>query len=259
MAAATEPARETNHGASEPATSAVALVRHGQYEQPEGVPSAHLPYPLTRQGRDHARAAATELLQFAEERGLTVSERVDCSTMLRAWETATILAEQLSTRLGKRLQVVQHAALAERCLGAAANLSVEAIERIIRADPRFEAPPPGWKRDPDYRVPLQGAESLMEAGQRVAAHLSRRLRESPERTLAICVGHGGAFRHAALVCGVLSRQQVAELSMFHGRPVFLAPKGSLADIAAPAEAQSALPMVQVGGNWKQRFSKKTYD
>jgi 2,3-bisphosphoglycerate-dependent phosphoglycerate mutase len=116
-------------------------------------------------------------------------------------------------------------ALAERSVGSAANLSVAQIRDIIHRDPRFPDLPEGWKSDSHYRLPLQGAESLVEAGERVAAHLRQAISDLPVMPdvsrLKLFVGHGAAMRHAAWHLGVLEFQQLAQLSMYHGHPVFI--------------------------------------
>lgn len=229
--------------------SVFALVRHGEYEQPPGVPSAHLPHPLTAKGRAQAQATATALAEFARCHELSLV-RVDCSRMLRAWQSATLIAEAL--RQPPPLEVE---ALAERSLGAVANLSVKRIEAIIDSDPRFAVPPTNWKRDPDYRVPFQGAETLMEAGSRLACYLqdsADRLRT--KRGLVVCVGHGGSFRHAAHQLGVLSRDQVARVSMHHGQPVYLEHRAR-ADELQRIEYR----WTHVAGKWKARTTDPSID
>jgi 2,3-bisphosphoglycerate-dependent phosphoglycerate mutase len=74
-------------------------------------------------------------------------------------------------------------------------------------------------------LPLQGAESLIEAGRRVAAHIERRMadlaHDGGSARVAVFVGHGAAFRYAAFHLGALQLDRVAALSMHHGRPVLL--------------------------------------
>ena len=122
-------------------------------------------------------------------------------------------------------QVDSFDALAERSVGSAANLSVDKITELIHQDPRYPDPPPDWKANSHYRLPLQGAESLLEAGERVASHLVARMNalrgEIKSDSLKLFVGHGAAFRHAAFQLGVLQFEQIAELSMYHSRPVYL--------------------------------------
>jgi broad specificity phosphatase PhoE len=240
----------------------LAWIRHGEYAQPPGVPSAHLPYGLTSRGRDQARAAAHAVWQYAREQQLELEPVLDCSRMRRAWETANLLSEELTRLGGPALVVQEFADLAERCLGAAANLTVDEIEALLAADPRFDAPAPGWKRDPHYTLPFQGAESLAQAGERVARHVLGRLRESGG-ALKLFVGHGGAFRHAARTLGLLSFDDVQNLSMHNGVPIFF----ELQPAAAPLDSElGSLPshqpnrasgavsgrLIQIAGEWRKR-------
>ncbi|HWO10343.1 MAG TPA: histidine phosphatase family protein [Polyangiaceae bacterium] len=200
---------------------ALAWIRHGEYAQPHGVPSAHLPHGLTARGREQARAAAHGVLAFAREHELELHPVVDCSSLRRAWETADLLRRELTRIGGPALALEELPALAERSLGAAANLSVDEIEAALSADPRFEAPPRGWKREPGYRLPLLGAESLEEAGARVARHVAMRMRAlAGGAQLKLFIGHGGAFRHAARALGLLSPDGTRRCTMQHAAPLY---------------------------------------
>lgn len=198
-----------------------ALIRHGDYHQLANTPSAHQPFPLNRQGRGHAGQAAGILRREAARNGWEPYASIDCSRMLRAWQTARIIADQLTDLTATAPLLEEFDALAERGLGAGANLTVAEIERVIGLDPRHPEPPENWKADSHYRLPLQGAESLLEAGRRVAAHIDSRMAALPGPGLKVFVGHGAAFRHAAHHLGVLQFDDIAKLSMFHGRPVFI--------------------------------------
>jgi 2,3-bisphosphoglycerate-dependent phosphoglycerate mutase len=127
--------------------------------------------------------------------------------------------------LNQSVEIEQSDDLAERCVGSVANLPVEQIQALMSMDPRFEAAPPDWKSNSHFRLPFQGAESLMDAGRRVADHLNRRMsglaRVATEDTLKVFVGHGAAFRHAAHLLDVLEFDQIAAVSMWHARPVYL--------------------------------------
>lgn len=197
----------------------VAILRHAEYHQPEGMPSAWLPYPLTDEGMGQARQAAEEILAFARSRDSVIDPQVDCSRMLRAWQTASAIASRLE--LGT---VAEFSSLAERSVGAVANLTTSAIEALMEADPRYEVPSKGWKSSTDYRLPFQGAESLAEAGERVAAHISTCMSPSDAGSVKVVVGHGASFRHAAMHLGLLSRDTVASVSMYHARPIFIGRK-----------------------------------
>lgn len=189
-----------------------------------GAPSAHQPYPLNQEGEAHARNAAAVIDQLMAMKGWRLNPEIDCSNMLRAWQTARIIADNVKGQAARGLRLQSFDELAERSVGCAANLTSERIRQIIRDDPRYPEPPEDWKSNSEYRLPLQGAESLLEAGERLAAHLVLRMSDlafEGTDTLKLFVGHGAAFRHAAFHLGVLEFQQIARLSMYHGRPVFL--------------------------------------
>jgi broad specificity phosphatase PhoE len=228
----------------------LALLRHGEYAQPPGMPSAHLPYALTEQGRARALAAARALLDYAQSQSLSIDSAIDCSRMRRAWETAQGISLELNELTGLEFCPREVEALAERGLGAAANLTTEAIEAILADDPRFAVPGPGWKRDSAYRLPFQGAESLDEAGARVARHLLDCARDGAGRSLKVLVGHGGAFRHAAQRLGILAREQLASLTMQHALPIYL---------EAHAEEGGMVRLVQIGGQWPRRDKTAALD
>lgn len=194
----------------------IAILRHADYEQPADVPSAWLPYPLTEDGIQQAQHAALLLRDFAQAHDLTLDPIVDASQMLRAWQTADIIRGELQLQ-----SVEEFEALAERGVGAVANMTTREIETLLAADPRYDAPPTGWKSDTDYQLPFQGSESLLQAGERVARHIMRRESGMSPSQLKIIVGHGASLRHAAMHLGILNREHVGRVSMFHATPVFL--------------------------------------
>ena len=162
-----------------------------------------------------AREGAQLLHDMLRDHALTLAPVIHCSRQLRAWQTADILADALRALGSKITDVRESSALAERGLGSAANLTVAQIEEAMAADPRYVAPPKGWKSDSDYCLPLEGAESLMAAGTRVATHLEDT--GMPDR-VTIHVGHGASFRHACYHLRLLSRDDIKRFSMFHARP-----------------------------------------
>jgi 2,3-bisphosphoglycerate-dependent phosphoglycerate mutase len=219
-----------------------ALIRHGDYQQLTQTPSAHQPFPLTDRGVEQASALKEPILAYAEAEGLVLDPVIDTSQLLRGWQTADLLCQGL----GEAYRVDSFAALAERGLGCAANLRVSMIESILRADPRFEPPPADWKSNSHYQLPLQGAESLMQAGERVADHIKGRMEEQAGRQAQDClklfVGHGAAFRHAAYQMGVLSFEDIARYSMFHCSPIYIEWRGG--------------EWVHLAGEWKIRGKAK---
>nr|WP_319383949.1 histidine phosphatase family protein [uncultured Roseibium sp.] len=200
------------------------LVRHGAYHQKSGTPSALQPYGLTAFGQEQARAAAVEVAELTETEGWHIVPEIVCSRQQRAWQTAATLAAELTAQSGDPVHVLEDEALAERSVGAFANLTAAEIEDILEQDPRYARPPQNWKSDSHYKLPAQGAESLMEAGARVAqcliSHMDR-LPEAPNPAARIFVGHGASFRHAAHHIGVLGLEDIRRLSMHHARPVVL--------------------------------------
>ena len=201
-----------------------ALIRHGDYQQLPDTPSAHQPWPLTSQGETQAREGAQCLHDMVTRNGWTLEPLIDSSRLLRAWQTATVFAGRLAELSSFTPVIESYDALAERGVGCLANLTIAQIEDVLRQDPRVSSPPAGWKADSHYRLPLQGAESLLEAGERVAAHLLQSMSSLPSDAsdrVKVFIGHGAAFRHAACHLGVLEFGQLRQLSMFHCQPVML--------------------------------------
>ncbi len=198
------------------------LIRHGDYHQLPDTPSAHQPFPLNEAGFKQAESAINLLQDMSEKYGWVFYPHIDSSKLQRSWQTANIIANGLN-----EIEAIEtYDQLAERCLGSAANLNVKQIEDVIRHDTRFDELPENWKSDSYYCLPLQGAESLMDAGKRVADHLVKSMSliepdKNDQDIAKIFIGHGAAFRHAAYHLGVLEFDQLIKLSMFHARPVAL--------------------------------------
>ncbi|MGD2116808.1 MAG: histidine phosphatase family protein [Chromatiales bacterium] len=222
-----------------------AFLRHAEYRQKPDTPSAHQPFPLTAKGEQQARDAATRLRQQITDNQWALHHTVDSSQLLRAWQTAKIIAGELADLFDTDTpaQIDSFDELAERSMGSVANLSIREIENIIHADPRFADLPADWKYNSHFRLPLQGAESLLEAGERVADFLKSRMQDLSNKidhdSIKLFVGHGAAFRHAAYHLGLLQFDDIRKLSMFHAEPLFfeIDPDGHWSHI---------------GGKWKQR-------
>ncbi len=202
-----------------------ALIRHGDYHQLPDTPSAHQPFPLTVKGERQAAEAVDRLRSVCLEKGWALCSSVNSSEQLRAWQTADIIAKGLHQRCSQPFDLESFPELAERSMGSAANLSLQQIEDIVKQDPRCSALPKDWKANSHFCLPLPGAESLMAAGARVAAHLISQMKDlartADTDTLKIFVGHGASFRHAAYHLGLLSFDQIGQLSMYHAQPVLL--------------------------------------
>ena len=204
-----------------------ALIRHGDYHQLEDTPSAHQPFPLNEAGQGHARGAAGVLSEIIGQREWSLLPVFNTSRMLRAWQTAQIIADELLAMgtVTSPIELQSFDELAERCVGSAANLTRKQIEEVVCQDPRFKDLPSDWKTNGHVQLPFQGAESLMQSGHRVATYLIRIMSElatTVDRdSLQVFVGHGASIRHAAYHLGVMNYDEVKKYSMSHGMPVIL--------------------------------------
>lgn len=234
---------------------ALALIRHGEYSQLADTPSALQPYPLTEKGAEDVREQARRFGAWLATSGYQLNAEIHCSTLLRAWQTAEIFREELTPLFAEPPRSRSFSALCERSVGALANLSIQEIERIVTLDPRLEPLPKGWKSTSDFRLPFDGAESLLEAGERVAAHLQALLEplsrlettNQPKqlKQLQLVVGHGASIRHAGYHLNVISFSDIKRLSMFHGHPVVF--------------ERHNQNWSRLYGNWKQRQSADPLD
>ncbi|WP_373000710.1 histidine phosphatase family protein [Marinobacter sp.] len=199
--------------------AALALIRHGAYRQLENTPSALQPYPLTTEGAEEVRNQAKQFGKWLSDSGYLLETDIHCSTLLRAWQTAEIFREELGAFFVDQPRTRSFSALCERSVGALANLSVSEIERIVDMDPRLGPLPEGWKSNSEFKLPFDGAESLLEAGERVACHLGSLPVFEKNQRIQIVVGHGASIRHASYHLGVIPFSNIRQLSMFHGHPV----------------------------------------
>jgi 2,3-bisphosphoglycerate-dependent phosphoglycerate mutase len=225
-------------------------LRHGEYHQLPDTPSALQPFPLTQPGEQQAERSITLIQGVLQMFNWRLYPVIDSSRLLRGWQTAEVIRKGLQLVNDERMVIESFDQLAERSLGSAANLSLQQIESVVQEDPRFSPPPAGWKSDSYYRLPLQGAESLMDAGERVAEHIEGRLAELQGEvdtdTVKLFVGHGAAFRHAAHQLGALAFKQISALSMYHCRPVFL-------------ERLADGTWQHLTGEWKIRATGESFD
>jgi Fructose-2,6-bisphosphatase len=216
----------------------LALIRHGEYHQASDTPSAQQPWPLTSAGESQSRALAGELQELMDAYQWTPADQIITSTLLRAHQTGQIVSQHWP--IPANLKAFED--LSERNLGSANNLSITQIQSVLEADPRVSAWSSDWKSNSTFRLPLPGAESLMDAGRRVAGRLKSLNRMFAANTLVPVIGHGAAFRHAAYQLGVLEFDEIQRLSMFHAKPVCLQ--------CAPSGVWTV-----VAGAWKVRASE----
>jgi len=216
----------------------ISLIRHGDYLQRPSAPSAFQPFTLTPVGELQAAKAVILLEKFISTQNLKIHPCLYSSSLLRAWQTADIIRQDLTQ---EQLPIESSIQLAERCVGSVANLTVEEIEQVLEQDPRYGKPPEKWKSDSFYCLPFPGAESLMEAGERVADYLRSIANKLAESELAIVVAHGASFRHAAHQLGILEQSDISKLSMYHCKPIFI----EVPDVVTEKWSH-------VSGDWKVR-------
>ena len=226
--------------------SRIAFIRHGAYHQRHNTPSALQPFPLTQEGELEVRRQARMFGDWLQANDLQLAPVVDSSTLLRAWQTADLYIQELRNFFSDTPKIESYTALCERSVGAVANLTIEEIEQVMRDDPRFAEPPKSWKSDSHYCLPFDGAESLMQAGLRVADHVKHYCDHSTSNDIKLIVGHGASIRHAAYTLDVFAFDSIKKLSMHYGHPVVL-------------EFASHGASVQLFGDWKQRQSQDVPD
>ena len=201
-----------------------AIIRHAEYQQLMDTPSALQPFALTQKGIEQSLQSAADIQSFVQRNNWQLVSNIHTSSLLRAWQTATLFGQQLQDSFSEVVQITSVGALAERSVGSVANLTIKQIEQVVEQDPRFDALPANWKADSHFRLPLIGAESLMQAGSRVAEHITQSMAKLPITDgdqVKLFFGHGAAFRHAAHQLGVMSFHKIAVLSMYHVSPIYI--------------------------------------
>ncbi|MBF0265111.1 MAG: histidine phosphatase family protein [Gammaproteobacteria bacterium] len=237
-----------------------AFLRHGDYFQLEKTPSAWQPFSLNQEGIKQAKTAAAKITDFCQKNKLEINTICDSSQMLRAWQTADIIVQDLNTENTSlnSINIQTYDQLAERGVGSVANLSTAKIEQIINDDPRYSTLPENWKSDSYFKLPFQGAESLMDAGLRVAEHIKisyqqlldstiqgKQGKQNKQDTLKLIVGHGASFRHAAYHLGMLKFEDIKKYSMYHADPIYF-------------EQIENHTWQHIAGDWKIRKPKSEY-
>ena len=159
----------------------LVLVRHGETDwNRENRFQGHADIPLNEAGRAQARDLVLEL---REEN----FQAVYSSPLLRAYETAEILAESLD------LEVERADDLMEVDVGSWSGLT------RVEVEARF---PQGFRRWLDYGHGWDDGETYDELGIRVVSGLRRMAAAHPEATI-LAVTHGGPIRSAlAAAAGV---------------------------------------------------------
>ena len=232
----------------------LAMIRHGAYHQRQNTPSALQPFQLTEEGQQEVVLAAQRFATLVKENNWQISPIIHSSNQLRAWQTARIYQRELADLFSETPTHITHNDLSERSVGCAANLTIDEIEDILNKDPRFDSAPKNWKSDSHYCLPLQGAESLMIAGERVANYLlsqsnklhSTQTTNNEATEVKLFFGHGASFRHAAFHLDVISLCDIKRFSMHHGEAVMI-------------QQQNDDRWIHIAGEWKIRKQANSYN
>lgn len=167
------PTAENDDDDDEPQATRVIAMRHG--ETAWNVASrvqGQLDVPLNEQGEWQVK----RLARAVGDEGIG---RIYSSDLLRAWQTAAAVAEQLG------LTVTPDTGLRERGFGVFEGMTFQEIRE------RWPAQSERWRRrDPDFRP--EGGESLNDFSTRCVAAASRLAGAHPGETIAL-VAHGGVM------------------------------------------------------------------
>jgi probable phosphoglycerate mutase len=152
----------------------IVLVRHGETDwNRDNRFQGHADIPLNDAGRAQARELVLEL-------GGEGFQAVYSSPLLRAYETATILAEDL------QLEVEPMQDLMEVDVGSWSGLTRVEVEALF---------PDGFRRWLDYDHGWDDGETYEALGARTVAGLRRIATAHPDTTV-LAVTHGGPIRSA---------------------------------------------------------------
>lgn len=206
---------------TKPHPSCLVVLTHGTHQN-WGPSHGYLSERLNPLGEQQAKTCAEDLIRYCRQHELLINEEIHTAPSLKAYQTAHILAHEISQGQ-EHLEVLECEQLSERKLGEATNLSLDEIEQILKLDPRTQSPSRGWEHNSWYKLPFSGAESLMEAGLRVAAHLQKCTEElhfGPKRCQVV-IADSNAICHAASCLGLIQSKDIPQRKLAPCAPLFL--------------------------------------
>lgn len=185
----------------------LVLVRHGQSEwNAKNLFTGWRNPPLTQKGIQEAKQAGRHIKAF----GLTF----DCaytSELVRAQDTLSIILDEIGQ---SDLVTEKHSDLNERNYGDLNGLNKnEARKKWGEEQVHI------WRRS--YDTPPPGGESLKDTAARVLPYyLSRILPDVLAGKKVLVSAHGNSLRALIMVLDGLSKQEVTQLNLETGVPVF---------------------------------------
>ncbi|MEE8126076.1 MAG: 2,3-bisphosphoglycerate-dependent phosphoglycerate mutase [Nitrospirales bacterium] len=185
--------------------SQLVLVRHGESQwNLENRFTGWVDVPLSPKGEHEAREAGETLK----------SVRFDCafsSVLIRAKDTLRIILEELGQTT---IPIEEDQALNERMYGDLQGLDkTETVKKF--GDQQVKI----WRRSFDVRPP--GGESLKDTAERVLPYYDSYIRPAllAEKTVLV-VAHGNSLRALIMHLEHLSKEEVLELNIPTGVPIF---------------------------------------
>ena len=183
----------------------LVLVRHGESQwNLENRFTGWVDVPLSPKGEHEAREAGETLK----------SVRFDCafsSVLIRAKDTLRIILEELGQTT---IPIEEDQALNERMYGDLQGLDkTETVKKF--GDQQVKI----WRRSFDVRPP--GGESLKDTAERVLPYYDSYIRPAllAEKTVLV-VAHGNSLRALIMHLEHLSKEEVLELNIPTGVPIF---------------------------------------
>ena len=175
----------------------IYFVRHGESQAnlQRVISNRDLPHELTVRGREQAERLGERFF------GHTIT-RIFTSPLLRAAQTATILAERLS------VECVKVDGLREFDCGVAEGRADEAAWALWQAE--YDA----WVFNHDYGHKIEGGESFQEVQKRFVPFINSLVRNyAGTKSEIICVSHGGIY---SVMLPCIMQNVTPDLMMKHG-------------------------------------------
>ena len=181
----------------------LVLIRHGQsIWNLENRFTGWVDVPLTKQGEEEARKAATHLKEIEFPVAYT-------SALRRAQDTLRIILETL----GKDIPVIRDQALNERHYGDLQGLNKDELRKKFGEDEVKI-----WRRS--YDVPPPNGEALKDTAARTLPFFERCIMgDIRQGKNVLVVAHGNSNRSIVMLLDQLSKEEVLELNLETGIPL----------------------------------------
>ena len=183
----------------------LVLLRHGESQwNLENRFTGWVDVPLSPRGNQEAQHAGEKLRSFTFDRAFT-------SVLIRANETLRLVLEVIGQTA---IPIEKDKALNERMYG-----ELQGLNKAETAKKYGEEQVKVWRRSYDVRPP--GGESLKDTAERVLPYYEQTIKPYLLKGETILVAaHGNSLRALIMELEQLSREQVLELNIPTGAPLF---------------------------------------